>query len=137
MATQSAADKDAPAKRRRFEGFIHQKINPNLQKALSFLASEWHIPEQDVPERAIQETAMNVALAEDVKQLSSTSTPRRANAKSADKKQSGDRVKELTAENERLNEALAELKHKFSELEKRQEKLKGVLDNASELLRLS
>jgi chaperonin cofactor prefoldin len=59
-----------PPKRARFEGFIHQKIDRNLQTALSQLAKIWNIPENEVARSAILNSAMEAALKTETKNLS-------------------------------------------------------------------
>jgi hypothetical protein len=106
-------------KRRRFEGFIHQKIDRNLQIALTQLAKLWGVPEAEVPRLAIQNAAMDAALKAEVKTLS--------------KKKSGKRkpseVNDLKRENERLAAELAESAKKIKAFEKWQNQARQALGN--------
>jgi hypothetical protein len=115
-------------KRRRFEGFVHEKIDANLQKALSFLAKTWGVTEQDVPRRAIQEIATHEALTAGVQNLKAK--PRKA----PEKQQPADRTKALEAENERLSEEVAALKRMQKALEGKLSRIRGAVMGVMEML---
>jgi hypothetical protein len=109
----------AKPKRRRFEGFIHQKIDRNLQTALTQLAKLWNVPEAEVPRLAIQNSAMDAALKAEVKTL----------GKKKSVKNKPSEMNELKRENERLTAELAEAEKKIKAFEKRQNQARQALGN--------
>jgi hypothetical protein len=106
-------------RRRRFEGFIHQKIDRNLQIALEQLAKLWNVPEAEVPRLAIQNSAMDAALKAETKTL----------GKRKPGKGKPSEVNELKRENERLTAELAESAKKIKAFEKWQNQARQALGN--------
>jgi hypothetical protein len=123
-------------KKRRYEGFIHEKIDNNIQRALTFLAKAWEVPEQEVPRRAIQEMATHEALTEGVQKLKQK--PGKHSGKAASPQQKADGQAEENArlrdENARLRQELDALKSRHKALEGRLVRIKNAVSGIAELL---
>jgi len=124
-------------KKRRFEGFIHQKIDPNLQKALTFLAQKWNVPESDVPQRAIYDVSTRDALVAATGNAPKKS--RRAGVPAApdagkharEVERLEQRLREVEAERNESLERLARVRkvtHRLSEIEDATKELRRVLE---------
>jgi hypothetical protein len=105
----------APARKRRFEGYIHQKIDPSLQTAISLLAKAWNCSEPEVPVRAIRNAAMQEGMAESIKQS------KRVGRATVRKQRDAERAAEQKAESlqtevERLHEKEARAREKVQEV---------------------
>jgi hypothetical protein len=112
------------AKNRRFEGFIHQKIDPNLQKALSFLAQNWGIAESEVPTRAIMESATREALTREVQELSTSPKSRKHKVPQGVTSE----LQRLKVDNEALHVKLSDLHVQLSKLQKSHQKMRELAE---------
>ena len=117
-------DPDKP-KKRRVEGFIHQKIDPNMQKALDFLSKSWGVPVQDVPGRAIQSAATDEALTREMKDLKAQPTKKRK--QQHESPVSAEQQQKLRHENDRLAAELQGASQRVATLEEQHAKLRAEL----------